>query len=518
MSRHAILLIAALAAVTILGGCSAKTAPGGSGMSLMERYHSGMDLMGDEAGSGTDAARAHLMRGLNYQNMGRTELAFEQFSRAAALDPDLAEARFRRGQTLLVRGMSAQALADFEAVMEKMPDFAPAHAAAGQIYFDNALYPEAEKHLSKALALDPTLVDCHVRLGVIRNYQGDHQGALAAFNAALAMDPMNGGVHNNIGMTMSMMGDDEGAVGAFRTALRLGAPSARAYNNMGLALARLKRWREALEAFRCAGGEAAAYNNLGYLYFLDEDYARAVAAFQRAIELEPSYYTRASENLKRARLALAFAASEHPAAPAYATDIPTLDAGDANLQGAYALPDGPLALAGGAPGPALVPAAPEAVAPRQQPFAAQAIPAAPAQATVRPAPHGALSAPATPAAFSPAAPVRPAAVAAPETAPSAAAAAFAPGPQPDQPMYTLHQSSWHSRQRAEEVAARLAGAGHTPYVLHVDLPGKGEWYRVTVGMFGTVSEARERLAELKGSEGFDELRIVRRQRYEIPAS
>lgn len=600
MFRPAIILTIALATLTVLGGCANTMAPKKPELSLMERFNSGMDLMADEDVSTPEAkkqaARAHLMRGLNFHDLGRTELAFEQYSRAAALDPDLAEARYRRGLTLMERGMSGEALAEFTAVQERIPDFAPAHEAAGLVYFENSLYQEAEQHLAKAISLDPKLARSFVHIGVIRNYRSDHEGALKAFEAALAINPNDGAVHNNMGMTLSMLGRDEDAVQAFGAALRMGAPTARAYNNMGLALARLGRWREALEAFRCAGGEAAAYNNLGYLYFLEEEYAKAVSAFEKAIDLEPRYYVRASENLKRARLALQFAESGK------ARPVPAGGAGIPLLDQPTGVPYGPLTPAGGAPGPELAPAhetsAPEIptrprtaapfipmrsvsmdegednTAPAQpveeglheteakatgvshtpNPVSKTPIAASHATASTRTAstrtasvvhfnnagfvPTDAAAALSPFAAITPAAALSPASlttsVAAPPTTTVAQTATsgwtvaatpakhvakrYDPGPLPNYPVYTLHQSSWHSLGRAQQVAARLQNKGHEAYVLHVRLPEKGDWYRVTIGMFVELDDARARLAQLKGHKGMEDLRVVRRQLHRHPGS
>ena len=73
------------------------------------------------------------------------------------------------------------------------------------------------------------------------------------------------------------------------------------FNNLAVALASLERYDEALDAFVNGGGEAQAYNNLGCIYLQKEKYREAVKCFEKAIELEPSFYAKASDNLKKAR-------------------------------------------------------------------------------------------------------------------------------------------------------------------------------------------------------------------------
>jgi len=103
-------LAATVVLAALLGGCMGSNQEQGASMSLMERYHSGQSLIGNDrtltAGAGPEQqnltkeqsdARESFMRGLAYANQGRQELALEQYSRAAMLDPNLMQARYQRG-------------------------------------------------------------------------------------------------------------------------------------------------------------------------------------------------------------------------------------------------------------------------------------------------------------------------------------------------------------------------------------------------------------------------------------
>jgi tetratricopeptide (TPR) repeat protein len=59
-----------------------------------------------------------------------------------------------------------------------------------------------------------------------------------------------------------------------------------------------------LEAFKRGGDGAKAYNNLGVIYLGEKRYQEAIASFETAVQLSPSYYLKATENLKTARQAL----------------------------------------------------------------------------------------------------------------------------------------------------------------------------------------------------------------------
>jgi tetratricopeptide (TPR) repeat protein len=71
-----------------------------------------------------------------------------------------------------------------------------------------------------------------------------------------------------------------------------------------LALCKLRRYQEALEMFKKGGDEAAAYNNIGYLYLIEGKYDEAIKSFEKAVEINPKFYVRAHENLKKAEAAV----------------------------------------------------------------------------------------------------------------------------------------------------------------------------------------------------------------------
>ncbi len=61
--------------------------------------------------------------------------------------------------------------------------------------------------------------------------------------------------------------------------------------------------------------------------------------------------------------------------------------------------------------------------------------------------------------------------------------------------YTVQVSSWNSKAKADEEAARLNGSGLSAFVESSDVGGE-TWYRVRVGHSATIKEAREAAAQL----------------------
>jgi cell division protein FtsN len=65
--------------------------------------------------------------------------------------------------------------------------------------------------------------------------------------------------------------------------------------------------------------------------------------------------------------------------------------------------------------------------------------------------------------------------------------------------YTVQVSSWRTRRRAEEDAARYRAKGFNVYVQEAYLPSKnGTWYRVRVGRYATQDDAEQLASQLAG--------------------
>ena len=67
--------------------------------------------------------------------------------------------------------------------------------------------------------------------------------------------------------------------------------------------------------------------------------------------------------------------------------------------------------------------------------------------------------------------------------------------------YTLQVSSHPDRRSAERETGRLAKMGVEPHIVVVNVPGKGQLYRVRVGKFHTMDEARDFQGSVKTGRG-----------------
>ena len=230
-------------------------------------------------------------------------LAAVHYGKALQADPSRNSVRLRLGQIFLQQNMLEPALAQFEDLRKREPDSAPAYQGIGHVYLLQGKLREAEEALTKAIALDRSSWQSHNLLGLTYDQAQRHGEAIAAYEAALALHPRDPGILNNLGLAYALNGDLDQAINAYERAIGAESVPPKLYNNLGIAYARQQRYADALDAFKKASDEPRAYNNLGVALMGMGHTEQAAACFEKAIELNPQYYEKASENLRQARQA-----------------------------------------------------------------------------------------------------------------------------------------------------------------------------------------------------------------------
>lgn len=231
---------------------------------------------------------------------GNLYKAFVQYDKCLQLKPDNIGVIYKKGLLFVIGGLNQDAIKEFQKVIKEESGHALAYKGMGQAFFQMKKYDEAEKNFQKAVELDPGLWKVYNSLGIIYDYKEKYHMAIHKYNKAISLKPDEGFLYNNLGVSWSLAGDYEKAINAFNTALETKYSKNKTYNNLGMALSKLGKYREALEAFRKGGNEAQAFNNLGCIYLEEGKLEKATACFEKAIAINPGFYLRASENLKKA--------------------------------------------------------------------------------------------------------------------------------------------------------------------------------------------------------------------------
>jgi len=229
--------------------------------------------------------------------------AFLNYDKAMQLDSENSRVQYKKGLSLVAGKINEDAIKEFQDVIKRDPSYAQAYEGLGLAYFQMKEYEKCEKSFKKALELNPKLWKSQNYLGNIYDRQKKYQKAIEKYYAAIALNPDEKILYNNLGVSYYLAGAYSRAVIAFNNALEHNNADARTCNNLGLALARLGRYQEALVAFRKGGNEARAHNNLGCIYLEQGKFGEAIDSFSKAVEINPKFYTKASDNLQKARRA-----------------------------------------------------------------------------------------------------------------------------------------------------------------------------------------------------------------------
>ena len=211
--------------------------------------------------------------------LARALWSYLQASRLAPSDP----VPLLRIATLHLSAEPARSEQIFRELVRQHPKSADAYTGLGIAQLAQGKRGGAEDMLRLAIKLDPRHAPALNALGVTLDQAGNHAEARRLLNRAWEVQPRSHVPLNNLGSSYLVTGELSAAVSALERAQQLEPRDAAVMNNLGLALARLGREEEALVKFRAAGSEQASFNNMGYAAFLNRDYERALAWYERAL-------------------------------------------------------------------------------------------------------------------------------------------------------------------------------------------------------------------------------------------
>ena len=94
---------------------------------------------------------------------------------------------------------------------------------------------------------------------------------------------------NDLGYSFFLQGSLDKAESAIRKAVALRPTEPKYHNNLGLIYGHQRRFEDAWNEFRLAGGEADACYNLAFVKASLNDFEGAKACFRRALAIDPSH-------------------------------------------------------------------------------------------------------------------------------------------------------------------------------------------------------------------------------------
>lgn len=236
-------------------------------------------------------ADTYVNRGAIYSGLARYHEALVDFNKAVELAPALPSAYVNRGLNYLRTSNVEQALRDLNKAIELDPQHANAYANRGLAYMRTSRLDAAQQDFSTAIQLSPGDVDNYVTRGVIYMRLKQFDKALLDFTQALTINPRLANAYFNRGLTYLNLARLEEAEGDFARAITIRPNYASAYLYRGMISARSSRLDDALQDFN----RAIAANpqiDLGYLGRADVHRRQgrlqeATADYDRALVLNP---------------------------------------------------------------------------------------------------------------------------------------------------------------------------------------------------------------------------------------
>jgi tetratricopeptide (TPR) repeat protein len=198
----------------------------------------------------------------------------------------------------------ADAIVQWRKALELDPDNALVHfLLAGSLKANNQK-SDAVMEYKKACELDPRQAGWFAYLAASLAQTGDTEGAIASFRKSLELDPSSAEVEAVFGALLAKRGQIEEGLQHMRTAVQLSPDLAPAHSYLGTALSEMGRFEEATEQMQAAinlAPNSTEYEfNLGFIRKLAGDYAGAMAAFEKSVELSKGQNARCLAELAEA--------------------------------------------------------------------------------------------------------------------------------------------------------------------------------------------------------------------------
>lgn len=234
-------------------------------------------------------------------SQGKNSDALFYYQEILKVTPGDRAALIQSGQIYLDVGLPELAEEHFARVLESSAAGVEAMEGLGLSRIRLHKYQQAKSDLLRAVDLDGNRWNAWNGLGVIADMEGKYTEAGDYYRKGLEVLPNYPPLINNLGYSLIMAHQYKEAEKILRSGLIYAPDYNRLKNNLGIALAWQGEYQGALATITPVIGEALAYNNVGYIAMLREDYEKAVEYFELAMKSSPNYYLKAAQNLERAR-------------------------------------------------------------------------------------------------------------------------------------------------------------------------------------------------------------------------
>jgi tetratricopeptide (TPR) repeat protein len=228
-----------------------------------------------------------------YSKLGRNDEAVAAFRKAIEHSPEDAFSWNGLGNVYLKTGQKDKAVMAYTQAIELAPNFIYPWNGLGNAYAGLGKADEAILAYQKAVEFNHHLSNPLIGLGNIYAEQGRSEEAVHAYRQALDVDSGLAHVWNALGNVHFKKGAFAEAVAAYEKVIELAPELGWPYGNQGLAYCALGKYAKALPLYKKAiqlltspKDQAITWNRMGDAYRCLNDRKNAMAAYQKAVELD----------------------------------------------------------------------------------------------------------------------------------------------------------------------------------------------------------------------------------------
>ena len=190
----------------------------------------------------------------------------------------------------------------YRLILEQDPNHIEAMEGAGLTLLKVNRANEAKTMLDRVYKLAPNRPMTIMGIAVYYDLIKDFDHANEYYQNAVKIAPTSVKILNNYAYSRFLAGDLDESENVYKKLLKQAPNHKQAILNYGLLQARVGKTTEALQSLRKVISEPEAYNELGYICMMQQDYGKARRLFELAISSSPTYFDRASKNLEQLKL------------------------------------------------------------------------------------------------------------------------------------------------------------------------------------------------------------------------
>jgi Flp pilus assembly protein TadD len=244
-----------------------------------------------------DSASAHKKADIALQE-GDLDRALFYFVKAMQINPKDTKALYLIGEIHASKANYALSNAAFSLLLKIDPDHTPSLEGLGKNLVKLNAYTQAQKVFNNVLIIDDQSTAALTGLAIIADLRQDFDWAKQYYTRALKINPNSPKLMNNYAYSRFLANDWDTAEKFYKKLSRMYPKYGPGQLNYALLMARQGKAKEALTTFSNVLTKSQAYNEVGYIYFLEKKYQEAKQLFQLAISSSPSYFDKAVENLE----------------------------------------------------------------------------------------------------------------------------------------------------------------------------------------------------------------------------